>query len=108
LSVTLPVPTPVRSHWITEEQPAAPKKLGERCGTNRPKPFRRSLVRECTELLRHREASLTQTALWRLDLQMQGVQEIGAGRRHHQRQPERRLVELIDRNDDQRTRLRLL
>lgn len=64
---------PVQSERVTQEQPAAPKKLCERSGAKLSEPFGGSLMRERAQLLGHREAPLSQPTLRRLDLQMQGV-----------------------------------
>lgn len=66
---------------LTEQQAAAPEKLGERFSANLPQQLRDPLVRERAQLFWHREAPLAEASLRRLDLQMQRVREIGASGR---------------------------
>jgi len=65
-------------------------------------------MRDRAQLLGHRKAPLLQPDLRCWNRQMQRIAELGAGERHGEREAEPRLVQLIDRNDHERTSFGLL
>jgi len=65
-------------------------------------------VGQSAELFRHREASLPETTFRRGDLHVKGVREVGARQRNSERETQRRPIELIDGDNRERSRLRLL
>ena len=68
-----------------KQKAAAAKELAESRGAKVAEPPRQPLVGEGSELLGHREALLPESALGRLDLDVQGVREGCAGERDSQR-----------------------
>lgn len=71
-----------RSARLSQQQTTPPEELGERRRAQLSQAGRHSIVRERPELLWHGEAPLTQPALGRSDLEMEGVREVSTRDRH--------------------------
>jgi len=65
-------------------------------------------MRQRPKLLGHREAVLAESSFRRQNRQVQRVREVRLRERDDKRDPKARAVELIDRDDHERSGLRLL